>query len=137
MSYRIDSLRSARLTAQSATGVIGSGAHGTVTATVTLVGEAGNLYTIEVREGVGNSQPLAALLTAKAILVTLATDNTGVKANAAIGAGGNGVVTATADAVGEAGNAFSIEVVEGVGLNQPLAAALNGSAITVTLATDG
>jgi hypothetical protein len=58
-------------------------------------------------------------------------------ATSAIGAGANGVVTTTVTATGEDGNLYTIEVVEGVGNNLALAAALDGYDITVTLGTDG
>jgi hypothetical protein len=64
------------------------------------------------------------------------TVGTTVAATAAIGAGADGTVTVTVDTAGAGGNAYTVEVVEGVGNNQPLAAAINGTAITVTLATD-
>lgn len=60
-----------------------------------------------------------------------------VAATGSIGSGANGVVTTTVDATGWAGNAYTIRVVLGVGLNQALAAAVSTKAITVTLATDG
>jgi hypothetical protein len=77
MSYRLDSLRSERTAGKSATADIGAGDDGTVTTTVTAVGVPGNAYTIEVEEGTGNNQPLAATIEAGVILVTLATDGAG------------------------------------------------------------
>jgi hypothetical protein len=69
-------------------------------------------------------------------VVNLAT-SAGAAATTTIGGGANGTVTITADAAGSAGNAKTVAVALGVGLNQPLAAAINAGAITVTLATDG
>lgn len=74
MSYRMDGLKTARQTGASATGAIGAGANGVVTTTVTAKGVAGNAYTIEVVEGAGISQALAAAIDGTAITVTLATD---------------------------------------------------------------
>lgn len=62
---------------------------------------------------------------------------TTVSATATIGSGANGTVTITVDTAGEDGNDYTVEVVTGTGNNSPLAAALVGTAITVTLATDG
>lgn len=58
-------------------------------------------------------------------------------AAASIGSGAHGVVTTTVDTVGWAGNLYTIRVVLGTGISQPLAATLSVKAITVTLATDG
>jgi hypothetical protein len=60
-----------------------------------------------------------------------------VSATATIGSGANGTVTIEVDVAGEAGNDYTVEVVVAVGNNQPLAAALVGDDLTVTLATDG
>lgn len=60
-----------------------------------------------------------------------------ISATADIGAGDNGVVTTTVDTAGTDGNNYTIEVVEGVGNNVPLSAAIVGKAVTVTLGTDG
>lgn len=56
--------------------------------------------------------------------------NVGVAATGALASDGVGTVTATADAVGEAGNDYAIRVVQGTG---SLSAALSGKMITVTL----
>lgn len=66
-----------------------------------------------------------------------ASDAAATSATNTIGSGTNGTVTTTVTATGTAGNAFTMEVNFGVGNNQPLGAALVGTAITVTLATDG
>lgn len=58
-------------------------------------------------------------------------------ASATIGTGDNGSVVITADDAGDAGNDFTVEVVDGVGLDQALDASIVGSDITVTLGTDG
>lgn len=62
---------------------------------------------------------------------------TAVAASATIGSGGNGVVSITVDAAGNPGNLYTVTVAAGVGLSQALAAAVVGTAITVTLGTDG
>lgn len=56
-------------------------------------------------------------------------------ATGTIGSGANGTVSIEADA-GEAGNAITVTVVAGTGESSALAAAISGSAITVTLATN-
>src|SRR6185503_3330051 len=56
-------------------------------------------------------------------------------ASVQVGAGDNGTVTVSVVEPGEAGNAYTIEVVQGVGVSVPLAAALVGTALTVTLGT--
>lgn len=58
-------------------------------------------------------------------------------ATADIGTGDNGTVTTTIDAYGTEGNDYTIEVVEGSGLNVDLSAVLTDTAIVVTLGTDG
>jgi hypothetical protein len=58
-------------------------------------------------------------------------------ATAEIGAGENGVVTVTVDDYGTEGNDYTIEVVVGDGNSVDLSAELTGTAIVVTLATDG
>lgn len=63
--------------------------------------------------------------------------DSGVSATGTIGAGANGVVTTTVTEKGTPGNSYRIRTVLGVGLDQALAAALNGTDITVTLGTDG
>lgn len=65
------------------------------------------------------------------------TVGTTVAATADIGGGTDGTVTITVDTAGAGGNDYTVEVELGSGLSQPLAAAINGTAITVTLATDG
>lgn len=115
---------------------IGGGADGTVTTTVDLAGVAGDAYTVEVIEGASDSLPLAATILAGVIEVTLGTDG-GAQSTADIGAGADGTVTTTVDLAGSAGDAYTVEVVAGVGLNVPLSAALLVKAITVTLGTDG
>jgi hypothetical protein len=59
------------------------------------------------------------------------------KAFADIGAGANGTVQIAVDLAGDAGNDYSIHVVVGVGNDVAMSAALVGTAITVTLGTDG
>lgn len=61
----------------------------------------------------------------------------GASSSVAIGSGDNGVVTISVDAAGVAGDAYTVVVEDGVGNSQPLAADLSGTALTVTLATDG
>lgn len=76
--FRCDNLFSKRTTAQAATGSIGSGANGVVTATVDAAGAAGNLFTIRSVLGVGNDVALSAAINSGAITVTLGTDGAGV-----------------------------------------------------------
>ena len=59
------------------------------------------------------------------------------EASASVGSGDNGVVTITVDEVGTEGNDYTIEVVEGSGVGVDLSATLTGTAIVVTLGTDG
>lgn len=77
--YRLDNLKTiARAAADvSATGAVGAGAHGVVTVTVVAAGPAGNLYTMETVNGVGNDVPLSADLAGTVLTVTLATDSGG------------------------------------------------------------
>ncbi len=77
MSYRLDSLKSVRETAQQASAAIGTGGNGVVTITVDLAGNPGNLYTVTVAVAVGLSQALAAAVVGTAITVTLGTDGAG------------------------------------------------------------
>lgn len=58
-------------------------------------------------------------------------------ATSALGAGANGTVTITALNQGFVGNIWTVEAVAGVGLNVPLSALIGGTALTVTLGTDG
>lgn len=59
-------------------------------------------------------------------------------ANTTIGAGADGIVTVNVDAIDETdANGYTIKVVEGVGLNVPMAATLVGKDVEVTLGTDG
>jgi len=75
MSYRLDGLRTTRLaTAVAAVATIGAGENGAVTVTASLTGDQGNNLTIEVVEGTGVDQALAAAKDGDAIVVTLATD---------------------------------------------------------------
>ncbi len=60
-----------------------------------------------------------------------------VAAATTLGSGANGLVTITASVPGTAGNTLTVTVVLGSGNNIPLAAAIVGTAITVTLGTDG
>lgn len=57
-------------------------------------------------------------------------------ASATIGSGANGTVTITVDAAGSAGNLYTVTAAVAVGNSQALAAAIVGTAITVTLGTD-
>jgi hypothetical protein len=60
-----------------------------------------------------------------------------ILATAQIGSGVNGVVSLTILGLGTGGNLFTIQVVAGVGNDIPLSVSLIGTAITVTLGTDG
>ena len=118
---------------------IGSGANGVVHAVADAAGSDGNEYTIEVKTTASVNASLAAILTQKAIAVTLGT-TPAISATATIGSGQNGVVTASVDAAGVGGNDYTIEVVVGAGENAPLSAVLTGlggKEISVTLGTDG
>lgn len=78
MPYRMDGLRSARLTAVSATAQIGSGGNGTITLTIVATGGAGNGYTVRAVLGAGNDVALSAALVGLAITITLGTDAEGL-----------------------------------------------------------
>lgn len=125
-------------TAVAASADIGAGENGVVTTTALTKGTVGNGatggYTIEVVEGSAGGA-LAAAIDGTDITVTLGMDS-GTSSTAAIGAGENGVVTTTVDAVGVAGDSYTIEVVEGVGADVDLSVDLTATAITVTLGTD-
>lgn len=58
-------------------------------------------------------------------------------ATAEIGTGENGKVTITVDEVGTGGNDYTVKVVVAEGNSKPLAATLTGTALVVTLGTDG
>lgn len=73
--FRPDNLFSKRTTAQAATGSIGSGANGVVTATVDAAGAPGNLFTMRSVLGVGADVALSAAISTGAITVTLGTDS--------------------------------------------------------------
>ncbi len=60
-----------------ATATIGEGTDGTVTIERDTAGVAGNTYTVEVVEGVGNSVAMSAVLTSTDLVVTLGTDVSG------------------------------------------------------------
>lgn len=66
-----------------------------------------------------------------------ATPINAVASSQTIGSGLDGTVTTTANSVGTEGNSFTIEVVEGVGLNVDMTVALTDKAIVVELGTDG
>ena len=57
-------------------------------------------------------------------------------ASVQIGAGVDGVITVTADTLGTEENAYSLEVVEGSGLNVAMSATITDGAIVVVLGTD-
>lgn len=57
-------------------------------------------------------------------------------ATTTIGAGANGVVTVSTDMLGIEANDYTIEVVEGAGLNVPMSATLTGKDIRLILGTD-
>jgi len=59
------------------------------------------------------------------------------KAYAKVGAGANGTVQICADLTGVAGNAYTVEVKVGVGNDIAMSATLTGTAIRVTLGTNG
>jgi hypothetical protein len=61
----------------------------------------------------------------------------GAKAYANIGGGANGTVYIAADATGTAGNSYTVEVVLPTGLSLAMSATLTGTAILVSLGTNG
>lgn len=97
--------------------------------------EGDNISVAYVNPGTPNAE-LTVGVVGTAITVNLATD-AGTAASADIGSGDDGTVTTTVDAVGDAGNDYTIEVVVGTGENVALSAAIDGTEITVTLGTDG
>ena len=115
---------------------IGSGDDGTVTIETIDTGIQMNDYTVEVVEGAGDDQQLAVQLLAGQITVTLGTDPETTQ-SADIGSGDDGTVTIETIGTGLQMNDYTIEVVEGTGNDQQLAAQLLGTQITVTLGTDG
>lgn len=60
-----------------------------------------------------------------------------VSATVTIGSGTNGVVTITVDSPGTEGNSYTVSVVLAATINAAMSAVLVGTAITVTLGTDG
>lgn len=125
------------LAAASAVNVYGEASGGQVTTVVDEVGAAGNGYTIEFIAALTDGASTEAVKDGKAITVTLGTNSDGVKAGASIGTGTDGVVDILVDAVGVAGNAYSIEVVLSEEADADMTATLSGKKITVTLGTDG
>ena len=123
--------------AVSAVNVYGEASGGQVT-TVAPAGTEGNEYTIEFVAPVQNGVVTSASLTDKRITVILGTGNDGVPASAVIGTGTNGTVHIAHDNVGVAGNSYSVEVVEGEGLDVPMSVAFSDATkkIVVTLGTD-
>ena len=115
---------------------IGSGDDGTVTIETIGTGLQMNDYTIEVVEGTGNDQQLQAALLGNQITVTLGTDPETTQ-SADIGSGDDGTVTIETIGTGLQMNDYTIEVVQGVGSDQQLAAQLLDGQVTVTLGTDG
>ena len=115
---------------------IGSGEDGTVTIETIDTGLQMNDYTVEVVEGTGDDQQLAASLLGTQITVTLGTDPE-TPQSASIGSGEDGTVTIETIDTGLQMNDYTVEVVQGVGNDQQLAAQLLGTQITVTLGTDG
>lgn len=113
---------------------IGEGANGVITLTANTNGVAGNSITVAATAG-SAAADLSAAFNTPNLVVTLGM-TAGVKASTTLGAGADGVVTITADSIGTAGNSFTVEVVAGTGANTNMSAALNSSAITVTLGTD-
>lgn len=116
--------------AENAVAEIGSGTDGTIELTIDEAGADGNDYTVEVVEG-DPSEAMSAALVEKDLTVTLAMD-AGTKASTTIGSGQDGVVTITADDIGDAGNDFTIAVEQGA-VNSALSATIDGNDITVSL----
>lgn len=112
-----------------------TGENNDLTYTAKTKGAAGdNISVAYVNPGTPNAE-LTVGVVGTAITVNLATD-AGTAASADIGSGADGTVTTTVDAVGDAGNDYTIQVVVGEGNNIDLSAAIDGTAITVTLGTD-
>ena len=95
-----------------------------------------NNYTVEVVEGTGDDQQLQLDLTGTQLTITLGTDPE-TPQSASIGSGEDGTVTIETIDTGLQMNDYTVEVVQGVGNDQQLAAQLLGTQITVTLGTDG
>jgi hypothetical protein len=69
--------------------------------------------------------------------ITIPAIQAAVAAGAVIGEASGGQVTIACAVAGAAGNDYTVEFVNGSGNNVPLSAALNGTVLTVTLATNG
>ena len=112
-----------------------AGADNDMVFTAVTKGTSGDDITIAYTDPGTASAALSVGVTGSAIDVSLATD-AGVQATVDIGAGGNGTVTTTKDAIGSAYNADTIEVVLGVTPSGALSAAIANGDVTVTLGMD-
>ena len=112
------------------TATIGGGADGTVVITKNDFNKDDDGYTVVINEPTTYVN-LSAALVSKALTITLGTSNSAA-AHTTIGSGADGVITITADAVGVAGNDYTIVIVEGAPSSE-MSAALEGKDITVTL----
>lgn len=113
------------------TASIGGGADGTIAITKHDLNEDDAGYTVAILEPVTYVNMSAALIS-KVLTVTLGTSNSAA-AHTTLGTGADGVIAITADAVGIAGNDYTVVVVEGTPSSE-MSASLAGKDITVTLA---
>lgn len=121
----------ATVEAESASATIGAGTNGAVTVVVDEPGEDGNDFTIAVVEGFDGGTLGAGLNFETDIVVALGM-TTASKAFTTIGSGDDGVVTVEVDTAGDAGNDYTIEVVNGTD-GGSLAAALDTKDLLITL----
>ena len=105
---------------------------GAIDIEVDAAGVAGNAYTVVVQNGTAAGAELSANLAGTDLTVLLGM-TTPVKASATIGSGEHGVVTIEVDTAGAAGNAYTIEVVNG----DVYDAVLTDSALVVTVRAAG
>jgi hypothetical protein len=112
---------------------IGTGENGSVGIEVDAAGSAGNAFTVAVDATILTQRNLSAALTDTALMVTLATVGD-EHAISYIGDGDDGTVYISVDAAGTNGNAFTVEVVAGVGA---LDVSVTDGVVVVTLAAGG
>ncbi len=118
---------------------MGDPGEGQILITVNTPGLAGNEYGMQVTTSYINSTSTSASFNENTIFVVLGTSDDGHIAEATIGTGTDGQVFISADPAympGEFGNALSVEVVEGTGVDTAMSVALDDTKITVTLGTD-
>lgn len=98
--------------------------------------EAGIIVDTTVQITVGTVEYYREVTSCTGNVLGFATLGDAVSATAVVGEAAAGQVTVTVAAEGVAGNSYQIELVNGVGVDQPVSAALVGSMLTVTLGTD-